>query len=286
MEFDEPDEGAEEIPLLGGDVTEGVVKIGSTVRRPVGPNGAAIHAVLAHLERVGFGGAPRFLGLDRAGREVLSFVDGEVAGRPRPPWIAAENRLRSVARLLRRYDDAVADFSLPAGIEPDWGIPNIELPPLPSEPVMILGHQDVTPENVIFSPAGEAIALIDFDLMKPCSPMAEVINGLIWWAPLADPLDRDPLLRDVDAPRRCRIFADAYGLDDQDRAGLVESALIHTRRSWLLMRYRAETLGGGWARMWDEGIGEVINRRDIWLQANADLITTALLDDARSGWRS
>lgn len=54
----ETDEAAEEIPLLGGDVTEGVVRIGATVRRPVGPNGAAIHA-LAHLEQVGFEGAPR-----------------------------------------------------------------------------------------------------------------------------------------------------------------------------------------------------------------------------------
>lgn len=286
MRYAEPEEAAEEIPLLGGDVTEGVVRVGATVRRPVGPNGAAIHAVLDHLERAGFDGAPRYLGIDRASREVLSFIDGEVAGRPRPSWIAAEDRLRSVARLLRRYDDAVADFSMPVGVEPDWGIPSIDLPPLPSEPVMILGHQDVTPENVVFSPAGEAIALIDFDLMKPCSPLAEVINGLIWWAPLADPLDRDPLLRDVDVPRRCRIFADTYGLADRDRAGLVESALTHTRRSWRLMRHRAETQGGGWARMWEEGIGEVINRRYVWLNANADLITTALLVDAPPVGRS
>lgn len=241
MTYAETDDETEEIPLLGGDVTEGVVRIGATVRRPVGPNGAAIHAVLTHLERVGFEGAPRYLGMDRAGREVLTFIDGDVAGRPRPPWIASEDRLRSVARLLRRYDDAVADVSLPPGVEADRGLPAIELPPLPTEPVSILGHQDVTPENVVFSGTGEAVALIDFDLMKPCSPLAEVINGLIWWAPLTDPADRDPLLRDVDVPRRCRIFADAYGLDAQDRAGLVESALIRTRRSWLLMRHRAET---------------------------------------------
>ena len=43
-----------EIPLGGGDVTEGVVRVGNTVRRPVGPHSPLVHALLAHLESVGF----------------------------------------------------------------------------------------------------------------------------------------------------------------------------------------------------------------------------------------
>ncbi len=269
-----------EVPLLGGDVTEGVVRIGSTVRRPPGPNSAAVHAVLEHLVDVGFAGAPRFLGLDRAGREVLTFVEGEVAGRPPPDWIGDEARLVSVARLLRRYDDAVAGIVLPAGIRPDRGIPDIGLPPLPDEPTEVLGHQDVTPENVVFSPAGEAIALIDFDLLKPCSRLAEVINALIWWAPLTDPVDRDPRLAGLDVPRRCRVFADAYGLGASARADLVGSALIMADRSWLLMQHRARHLGGGWARMWDDGVGEVIRRRRDWLRREGPAITEALLHES------
>ena len=35
-----------------------------------------MHALLAHLELVGFEGAPRVLGFDNEGREVLSFVAG------------------------------------------------------------------------------------------------------------------------------------------------------------------------------------------------------------------
>ena len=95
-----------EIPLAGGDVTEGVVRVGDTVRRPVGLHSPLVHALLAHLESVGFAGAPRFLGVDEAGREVLSYIDGEVAGRPRPPWIANETRLTSVGP--RRRSRAVA----------------------------------------------------------------------------------------------------------------------------------------------------------------------------------
>lgn len=44
-----------------------VVRVGDTVRRSVGPWSAAAHAVLQHLERVGFDGAPRFLGIDAEG---------------------------------------------------------------------------------------------------------------------------------------------------------------------------------------------------------------------------
>ena len=111
--------GQAEIPLAGGDVTEGVVRVGDTVRRPVGPHSPLVHALLAHLESVGFEGAPRFLGIDGSGREVLSYIDGEVAGRPRPPWIADETRLASVGRLVRAYDDAAASFTPPPDVLPD-----------------------------------------------------------------------------------------------------------------------------------------------------------------------
>ena len=105
LDSHDPDE---EVPLAGGDVTEGVVRVGDTVRRPQGPKATIIHDLFRHFESIGFDGSPRFIGVDERGREVLSFVHGEVAGRPRPPWIADESRLLSVARLLRRYDDAAA----------------------------------------------------------------------------------------------------------------------------------------------------------------------------------
>ncbi|MBN8880879.1 MAG: aminoglycoside phosphotransferase family protein, partial [Salana multivorans] len=75
-----------EIPLPGGDVTDGVVRVGDTVRRPIGDHSALVHRVLRHLEDAGFAGAPRLLGVDDRQREILTFVDGEVAGRPWPAW--------------------------------------------------------------------------------------------------------------------------------------------------------------------------------------------------------
>jgi hypothetical protein len=69
----------EEIQLSGGGITSGVVRVGGTVRRPAGPWTRTVHAYLRHLERQGFSGAPRVLGFDEQGREVLSFLDGVVA---------------------------------------------------------------------------------------------------------------------------------------------------------------------------------------------------------------
>jgi hypothetical protein len=43
------------------------------------------------------------------------------------------------------------------------------------------------------------------------------------------------------------------------------------------MRYRAETLGGGWQRMWSDGVGDRIKNRQTWLEQHADSITTSLI---------
>ncbi|MFC8733708.1 phosphotransferase [Luteimicrobium sp. NPDC057192] len=269
----DPDET--ETLLPGGDVTVGVVRVGATVRRPTNPNSPYVHALLRHLEAVGFDGAPRFLGLDAQGRETLTFVDGEVAGRPRPDWIADEDRLVSLARLVRRYDDATSSFVPPDDVRPDRGIADSPgTPPEPAGEPEIAGHLDITPENVVFRD-GRAVALIDFDLAGPATRADELVNLLLWWAPLFDPADRDPLLRDVDVERRVRLALDAYGASDADRERVVDVALARTARAWFLMRHRAETLGGGWARMWDEGVGDVILRRRTWLEENGDALRAA-----------
>lgn len=239
-------------------------------------NSPLVHALLKHLEDVGFAGAPRFLGIDSAGREVLTYIEGEVAGRPRPAWIADEDRLVSVGRLVRAYDDAAATFVLPPGAEPDPGLPDPPgIPPAPAYPPELIGHVDITPENVVFRD-GKAVALIDFDLVKWATRADEMLSAMVWWAPLRDPADVDPLLRDVDAPRRCRLLADAYGMSETDRGRVVDIAIIRSRRSWYLMKQRAELLGGGWQRMWDEGAGDQIKRRLAWVERNADTLREAL----------
>src|SRR5215210_8669292 len=72
-----------EVLLPGGTSNRGlVVRVGDTVHRPQTEASAAVHDLLLHLESVGFEGAPRYLGQDEQGREILSYIDGEAAIAP------------------------------------------------------------------------------------------------------------------------------------------------------------------------------------------------------------
>jgi hypothetical protein len=42
------------------------------------------------------------------------------------------------------------------------------------------------------------------------------------------------------------------------------------------MRYRAEHEGGGWARMWNEGVGDVLVRSKAWLERERQSLETAI----------
>jgi len=100
---------------------------------------------------------------------------------------------------------------------------------------------------------------------------------MLWWAPLGEDADVDPGFRGLDRCRRCRLIADAYGLSDPDRRRLMELAIGLNVRAWHTMKNRAETLGGGWQRMWSDGVGDKIKHRQTWLEQNAGSITTALI---------
>ncbi len=99
-------EGGEEILLAGGSMTT-VVRVGDTVRRPTGRWTPAVHSLLQHLEDVGFEGAPRVLGFDDQGREVLTYLPSEPAAR----W--SDDVLIGAAHLVRRLHDALDDFVAP-----------------------------------------------------------------------------------------------------------------------------------------------------------------------------
>jgi hypothetical protein len=256
---------APEVLLVGGDVTEGVVRSGDTVRRPRSASSERVQALLTHLERADFAGAPRYLGVDDRGRDVLTFVDGEVAGRPAPAWVASDDRAVSVASLLRAYHDAVAPFGVPDVFDDASSTPAAGSPapfPVPRE---LIGHRDVTLENVVFRD-GVATALIDFDLARPSSRLDDVCNMLRWWAPWQPVADRPETLADVDAGGRAAMMVEAYGLDANSRSMLVPLARNTAERTWYSMRLRAERDGGGWRRMWDAGVGDAIRRRQAWLQ--------------------
>src|SRR5215207_8071016 len=105
--------GEGETPLSGGFVT-GAVKVGDTVRREVGPWSPAVQSLLEHLESVGYAAAPRFIGIDELGREILSFIEGVVPDGAHPE-VVTDLALQDVGKLVGELHRAVAGFALPAG---------------------------------------------------------------------------------------------------------------------------------------------------------------------------
>jgi hypothetical protein len=272
--YDDEDDGPE-VELPRGDVTEGVVRVGDTVRRPHQPQSLAVADYLDHLERVGFDASPRYLGRDRRGRDVLTYLEGDVPGDPPEVWAAADGVLASVARLVRRLHEAsrgyAADrgFAAPAGSAWRRDLVRVEAPIKDPEPELV-SHADVTPQNVVVRD-GIAVGLVDFDLAGPVTRLLEVYNTAMHWVPLRAPEDIWPTWRGVvDQEARLRLFVDAYGLSAVERAGLPDLGIARAEVTWLRMKASAEQLGGGWARMWAGGVGDAIRRRQAWLAARRD----------------
>jgi Phosphotransferase enzyme family len=251
-----------EVPLEGGDVNVGenvVVRVGDTVRRPVSDRMPAVHALLRHFERVGFDGAPRVLGVDERGREVLSFVEGHAALRPVP---AADDIAYELGLLLRRMHDAQAGFSLPR--EAHW--PERPTSPAPDD---VVCHHDLFPPNVVLR-HGRPVALIDWDLSGPAPRLYDVASAANHWAPLR-PDDQAAAwgLAGVDRHARLCLLCDGYGLERKDRVELLDVVAHRNEMGYEIHR----RLGGverrpGWREMWDAGSGDEILARTAWFEAH------------------
>src|SRR5688500_4263668 len=110
------EEQREEVPLEGGWTAAKVVRIGDMVHRSMGERAPFVHDLVGHLERIGFAGVPRFRGVDRQGREVLTYLEGEMGHRWEPAsW--SDEQLGQVAAFMRRFHDATAGTTLAGGGE-------------------------------------------------------------------------------------------------------------------------------------------------------------------------
>ena len=180
-----------EIPLSGGRVTQGVVRVGDTVRRPATENSAFVRRLLGHLTSSGSDFSPDFLGVDEIGRDVLTFIEGEV---PEELSYFDEHTLRDAAILIRRFHDLSSEL---AASQAAGGIE-------------VICHNDLSPCNFVFHNK-RPVAIIDFDAAAPGSRAHDLGYAAWLW------LNLGCLEIGVgDQQRRLATFLEAYGVTNLD----------------------------------------------------------------------
>ncbi|MEV6851632.1 phosphotransferase [Actinoplanes sp. NPDC051411] len=209
--------------LPGGTLTP-VTRVGDTVRRPVGFWSPSVHALLRHLEAAGFPGAPRVRGIDAQGREILTFLDGDVTIDGPPPGVFSDAALTAAGRLLRALHDATTGWACD---RPGWQF-QVGAPTSGA----VICHNDVGPYNAVYR-AGRPVAFIDWDFAAPGPPEWDVAYALWRFVPLYDDAACARLGWPIAArgPRIAR-FLDAYGLDrPEDLFDVVLRRMDVTRRT-------------------------------------------------------
>lgn len=194
-----------EIPLEGGNVNAGVVRKGDTVRRAISAQSGNVHLLLTHLEAKGFDAAPRFLGVDVQGREILSYIDGE-SGYPEYLW-QNNDALIAAARMLRSYHDATVDFM--GGDLAAWAYRYPD-----STKHEVIGHNDFAIYNMIYR-NGMPIGIIDFDLAGPAPRLRDLAYLAYWFGPLSFSSDdmTDLSLADLaNGSARLKLVCETYGV--------------------------------------------------------------------------
>lgn len=215
-----------EIPLAGGNVST-VVRVGDIVRRNAGSWTPAGHALLRHLAAAGFTAAPSALGVDNAGREIISFVEGQPGRYPMPDYVWFDATLADTGRLLRRHHDLTATFVAPTdavwqGYAEDPGPRRGHLP-------RRLGSV----QRHLPQPSSRSHGRLG--LPAPRQPPGRPgLHGLHVGSAAAG---RGPRLAGcgdaADQGRRLRLLCDAYGLED--RGGVVAAVLDRITRlpAWI-----------------------------------------------------
>nr|WP_203927983.1 phosphotransferase [Virgisporangium ochraceum] len=220
-----------------------VVRVGATVRRTPSPNAEFAHRVLAHLERHGWPGAPRFLGTDDSGREILSYVDGHVAWQPHPH---STRSLVAVARLLRAFHDLTAGTELAGDRE-------------------VVCHNDLSPKNTVYDSDLMPVAFIDWDLAAPGERVHDVAH--VCWQYLAlGPGVTDPAA----TGRDLRAIADAYGLSDL--SALLDTVLWWQDRCWRGIEAEASAGVAHAVRLRALGVVREIQDQYRWTAGNRSLL--------------
>lgn len=237
-------------PLHGAGLEDrGLVRVDDTVRRPAGPWTSSVHDLLRYLRRSGFDTAPEPLGLDSAGREILTYLPGRDQGWPFLPEILTDAGAQALGRLARRLRCALTGYPCPPDARWQFrtGAP---------EPGESLQHGDLGPWNLLWGDSTEVTGVLDWDFAEPGDPWYD--TGFLAWFTVPFMDDERAQARGFPVPpdRRARLrsFAAGAGVSPDDLIGLVHRAQAEFA-SRVTSRGSSET-GGAWRTFLAMGMHE------------------------------
>lgn len=244
----------EEVPLAGGNATDGVVRVGSTVRKAWSPSTPSVQAYMKALEDAGVD-VPAVQGQDDQGRQVTEFIPGRLAMDSCPLSLLDLSR---VGRIVRTIHDASAGYEPPASA--NWNT-HIRAPGAD-----LICHNDLAPWNLVM---GDRWVFIDWDASSPSTRLWDLA-----YAAQAFTLN-DTLADPRGAARALAVFIDGYGADRELRTALPSTMWRRTAAMYELLKISHATGIEPWATMFTTGHGEhwktvtafVRNHESLWAEA-------------------
>jgi hypothetical protein len=254
-----------EIPLAGGNLTT-VVRVGDTVRREAGSWTPFVHLLLTHLSENGFDIAPKALGIDTSGREILTFIPGEtLTGQPWPGWVWSEELLKEAVCVLADYHVKVADFR-PEFVESRLGTQSLSRD-------QIVCHNDFAPYNCVFR-NGHLVGLFDWDVVCAGIPTWDLAFFAWHWVPLYAPSSEIAWRSMEDCRRRLRLIVDSYGL--VDRSDFLQQIILRIEASRNGILLRAAEGDEVFKSLQQEGHTEEMQRAIDFVKANETFLHDGL----------
>ena len=224
----------DEIILTGGRMTQGVVKKGDHVLRPLCTNSGFVHKVLEWLEYSNVSVSSRFIGISDDGREITSFLEGDSPDNL--GWFN-DDQLYEAGKIIKILHSALCNF-------PGCSINQT------------VCHNDLSPCNFMFK-NGLPYAVFDWDAADINDPLNDLAYASWMWCDIGND-EYTP----AEIGRKIKVILDAYQLHKDHRYLLTEKMheqIQRVSKSHLAINNHATTL---WA-----------NKCDFWLEQNQNQVT-------------
>ncbi len=250
--------GSPEEVLAGGNVADQVVKIGATVRKPSTPATESVTSFLEYLNRAGFQSAPRPLGRDEKGRQILEYIPGTLCSTA-PPMTRAE--LIRLGSLIRELHDLSSAFTPSPNAR--W---DVVLTPDSED---LVCHNDLAPWNLIRDK--DRWVFIDWDGAGPGSRLWDLSYAAVGFVPFtpAGDIHREKL--------RLSALVAGYDLDRLARRQLPQTMARRARAMYQLLVDGAQTGRQPWARLHAEGHADYWGNTAGYIERHEDALAAVLM---------